>query len=189
MPVTRTSFGLRDALVAVANMCSASRLCCANRSSTCRSTPGRQAELSTVGTAKTAQHQQRIDAGQQHNRDDDAYDPADRLQQRHVHVIQHEDLVAEHRQPVEIVLALLELKPKTDAWSVATWVSSAIVTRSRNRRVVRVATTRRSQVKSPTPRSPCMGQRTRRQHCPPRAHRPSGSATERTTRPALPAAR
>ena len=30
---------------------------------------------------------------------------------------------------------------------MATWVSSAIVTRSRNRRVVRVATTRRSQVK------------------------------------------
>ena len=38
----------------LANMCAASRLCWANRSSTCRSTPGRHAELSTVGSAKTA---------------------------------------------------------------------------------------------------------------------------------------
>ena len=52
MPVTRTSLAAA-ALVAVANRCSASRLCCANRSSTCRSTPGRHAELTTVGTAKT----------------------------------------------------------------------------------------------------------------------------------------
>jgi hypothetical protein len=53
MPVTRTSFAAA-ALVAVAKRCSASLLCWANRSSTCRSTPGRQAALSTVGRAKTA---------------------------------------------------------------------------------------------------------------------------------------
>ena len=70
MPVTRTSLAAA-ALVAVANRCSASRLCWANRSSTCRSTAGRHAELTTVGTAKTASSTSSgIDAGQQHDRDD-----------------------------------------------------------------------------------------------------------------------
>ena len=112
MPVTRTSFA-GAAVVAVANRWSASRLCAAKDSSTCRSTAGRQVEVITVGTAKTASNSSSgsIDASR-------ARVIATRTSQpivpstRHVHVVQHEDLVAQHRQPVEIVRALVQLKPR-----------------------------------------------------------------------------
>ena len=86
--------------------------------------------------------------------DDHADGPADRVQHRHVHVVQNEDLVAEHGQSVEIVLSLLEFQPRTDAWRVATCFE-------RDRDTVtelagqRVASTRSSQVRSrmlPSPR-------------------------------------
>ena len=60
MPVTRTSLP-GGALVPSANRCSASRLCRAYRSSTARSTAGRQVELRTGGTANTTS---RISSGE-----------------------------------------------------------------------------------------------------------------------------
>jgi hypothetical protein len=53
MPVTRTSLPAA-AVVAVVKWCWARRTAWARRSSAARSTPGRQAEVSTVGTANTA---------------------------------------------------------------------------------------------------------------------------------------
>ena len=44
---------------------------------------------------------------QQYHRDGKPQDPSERGKQRHVHVVEHEDLVAEHRQPIEIVRQLL----------------------------------------------------------------------------------
>ena len=111
MPVTRTSLPAA-ALVAVANRCSASRLCSAKRSSTCRSTAGRQAELITVGIAKTTSRiSAGLDGGQQRHGQHDPDDPADGAEQRHVHVVQHEHLVAQHGETVEVVASLLQLEP------------------------------------------------------------------------------
>ena len=53
MPVTRTSLP-GEALVASVKRCRARRLCCATRSSTPRSTAGRQVAVQAVGAAKTA---------------------------------------------------------------------------------------------------------------------------------------
>ena len=53
-PIRATRSSLPGAaVVAVANMCAASRWCAAEPSSVARSTPGRQVEVSTVGAANT----------------------------------------------------------------------------------------------------------------------------------------
>ena len=48
-----------------------------------------------------------MDRGEQRHRDAQPQDPAERGEQRHVHVIEHEHLVAQHREPIEILRALL----------------------------------------------------------------------------------
>src|SRR4051812_30108674 len=53
MPATRSSLP-GAGVVASANRCRASRFDCAVRSRTCRSTPGRQLEVTTVGSANAA---------------------------------------------------------------------------------------------------------------------------------------
>ena len=44
-----------------------------------------------------------MDGRQQRDRDAEPENPAARREQRHVHVIEDEDLVAQHRQAIEIV--------------------------------------------------------------------------------------
>ena len=53
------------------------------------------------------QHERGMNRGQQHDRDAEAQDPPARGEQRHVHVVEHEHLVAEHGEPIEIVGALV----------------------------------------------------------------------------------
>ena len=53
------------------------------------------------------QHQRRVDRHQQRDRDAEPQDPAAGGEQRHVHVVEHEHLVAQHRQPVEVLGPLL----------------------------------------------------------------------------------
>ncbi len=48
-----------------------------------------------------------MNRNEQRDRHAQAQDPATCREQRHVHVIQHEDLVAQHRQPIEIVGTLV----------------------------------------------------------------------------------
>ena len=76
MPVTRTSLA-GGAVVAVWNRCSASRRFGAPASSTSRSTPGRQDDVATVGTAKSAEQQEhRADGGEEEH----GHDRARRIQ-------------------------------------------------------------------------------------------------------------
>ena len=56
---------------------------------------------------KHEQRQGRMNRDEQRDGDAQAQDPATRREQRHVHVIEHEDLVAQHRQPIEIVWTLV----------------------------------------------------------------------------------
>ena len=84
---------------------------------------------------------------QQRHRHAQPQHPAERGEQRHVHVIEHEHLVAQHRQPIEVFRAAPGARSSpTDACSRATCDSSAIVTLSRKRRCTRVLTVRRNQV-------------------------------------------
>ena len=108
MPVTRTSLP-GGAVVAVVKRCRASRLAGAPRSSAARSTPGRQAEVSTVGSANTAEQRRARDGSTSSSadRDAEAQDPAAGGEERHVHVVEHEDLVAQHGEPVEVLGPLL----------------------------------------------------------------------------------
>ncbi len=52
-------------------------------------------------------HQKRMNGDEQCNRDCEPEDPSTRGEQRHVHVVQHEHLMAQHRQPIEVVGTLL----------------------------------------------------------------------------------
>ena len=103
MRVTRTSLP-GGAVVATSKRCRARRLAEAPRSSAARSTPGRQVEVSTVGQREHGeQRERRVDRDQQREGDAEAQDPAAGGEQRHVHVVEHEHLVAQHRQAVEVV--------------------------------------------------------------------------------------
>jgi hypothetical protein len=79
---------------------------------------------------------------EEHDRDGEAENPPRHREHRHVHVVENEYLVAEHRDPVEAsgtscaIVAML-------AWSLATCDSSAIVTLS-ERRCTRVLTVLRT---------------------------------------------
>ena len=107
MPVTRTSLA-GAAVVAVAKRCSASRRDGAPASSTSRSTVGRQDDEATVGTAKRAS---RISTGLTEANSTiviaESEDPARGREDGHVHVVQDEDLVPQHREPVEVLGPLL----------------------------------------------------------------------------------
>ena len=53
------------------------------------------------------QHQRGMDRGQQRHGDAESQDPAAGGKQRHVHVVQHEHLVAQHGEAIEVVRAFL----------------------------------------------------------------------------------
>ena len=53
------------------------------------------------------QRERRMNRHEQRNRHPQAQDPRAGRKQRHVHVIEHEDLVAQDRQPVQVLAALL----------------------------------------------------------------------------------
>ena len=53
------------------------------------------------------QHERRMDRRQQRDRHAEPQDPAAGREQRHVHVIEHEHLIAQHREPIEVVGALV----------------------------------------------------------------------------------
>ena len=60
--------------------------------------------MSTVGSAKTReQHERRMDRREQRDRHAEPQDPPARREQRHVHVIEHEHLIAQHREPIEVL--------------------------------------------------------------------------------------
>ena len=82
----------------------------AARSSAARSTPGRQVD---VKHGRQREHASSTSTGWI-DTSSTTVTPSRRIQpqrreQRHVHVVEHEDLVAQHRQPVEIVGPLLVL--------------------------------------------------------------------------------
>ena len=109
MPVTRTSLP-GAAVVAASNRCRARRCACAPCCSTARSTAGRHEAVATVGSAQRAREGQRgVDGHEQADRHREAQDPAGGGEQRHVHVVEHEHLVAQDREPVEIVGPLVVL--------------------------------------------------------------------------------
>jgi hypothetical protein len=53
------------------------------------------------------QHQRRMHDDQQHEGDAEAQHPAAGGEQRHVHVVEHEHLIAQHGEAIEIVGALV----------------------------------------------------------------------------------
>jgi len=53
------------------------------------------------------EHERRVDRHEKADGDAEAQDPPARGEQRHVHVVEHEDLVAQHRKTIEVVGALL----------------------------------------------------------------------------------
>ena len=53
------------------------------------------------------QHERRVNRRQQRHRHAEPQDPSAGGEQRHVHVIEHEHLIAQHRQPVEVIRPLL----------------------------------------------------------------------------------
>ena len=55
------------------------------------------------------QRQRRMNRIKQHHGHAEAQDPAAGGKQRHVHVVEHEDLVAQHRQPIEVFGPLVVL--------------------------------------------------------------------------------
>ena len=107
MRVTRTSLP-GGAVVARSNRCRARRLADAPRSSAARSTPGRHVEVSTVGSANTASSASAgMNRHQQRQRHAEPQDPSAGREQRHVHVIEHEHLIAQHGEPVQIFRTLV----------------------------------------------------------------------------------
>ncbi len=106
--MTRTSLP-GAAVVAVVKRCAASRDAKARRSSVARSTPGRHAEVSD-GRQREDGKQERAPGGSTPGAR--SATPSRRIQphgreERHVHVVEHEDLVAQDRQAVEVQRALL----------------------------------------------------------------------------------
>ena len=53
------------------------------------------------------QHERRVNRHQQRDGHAEPHDPPAGRKHRHVHVVEHEHLIAQHRQPVEVVRALL----------------------------------------------------------------------------------
>jgi hypothetical protein len=53
------------------------------------------------------QHERRVNRRQQRHRHAQPQDPPERGKQRHVHVVEHEHLIAQHGQPIEILRTLL----------------------------------------------------------------------------------
>ena len=81
---------------------------CAPRSCAARSTAGRHVDVQHRRHREhREQRQRRMNRHQQRDRDAEPQDPPARREQRHVHVIEHEDLVAQHRQAIEIVRTLV----------------------------------------------------------------------------------
>jgi len=107
----------------------------------------RQREGREQGEGRVNRHQER-------DGDAETQDPAARREQRHVHVVEHEHLIAQHREPIEVVGTFVCSMVDTDACSFATCDSSAIVTWSRKRRCVRSLITRRNQVAAADTPSP-----------------------------------
>ena len=146
MPVTRTSLP-GGAVVAVTNRCRASRFAGAPRSWAARSTPGRHVEVSTVGSANTASSASAgwIDISSA------TVTPSRRI---HPHVENSDmymwsstntwsrSIASRFRYSGRSWCSMVA----TDACSRATCDSSAMVTRSRNRRWMRSLITRRNQV-------------------------------------------
>ena len=107
MPSRRSSLP-GEAVVVSVNRCRASRSDWAPRSWALRSTTGRHDVAATVGRANThQQHQHRVHGRQQGHGDGQAEDPASGGEHRHVHVVEREDLLAEHRQAVQVLGPLL----------------------------------------------------------------------------------
>ena len=79
-------------------------------SSTARSTAGRHVDVIRAGTGEQRQdHQCGVNGTQQHDGDHQSEHPAERGEQRQEHVVEGEDLLAQHRQPVEVVGPLVVL--------------------------------------------------------------------------------
>ena len=146
MPITRTSLP-GAAVVARSNRCRASRLDDAPRSSAARSTPGRQVDVNTVGSANTASSPNTglIDMSS-------TTVTASRSAQPHV---VNNDMYM--WSSTNTWVRSTERRSRysgrswcstvaTDAWSFATCDSRAIVRRSRNLRCTRSLDTRRNQV-------------------------------------------
>jgi len=55
------------------------------------------------------QQQRRMDGGEQERRDHQPEQPTERGEQRHEHVVEREDLLAQHRQPIEVLGPLVVL--------------------------------------------------------------------------------
>ena len=107
MPVTRTSLP-GAAVVATSNRWRARRVREAPRSYACRSTAGRHVDVNTGGTANTASSASAgwIDISSA------IVTPRRRIhphvaEERHVHVVEHEHLVAQHREPVQVLAPFL----------------------------------------------------------------------------------
>ena len=107
MPVTRTSLpGV--AVVAVVKRCRASRPAGAPRSWTHaldRRPPGRRQHRRH--REHRQQRQRRMNRHQQRDRHAEPQDPPAGGKQRHVHVVEHEHLVAQHAEPIEILGTLV----------------------------------------------------------------------------------
>ena len=107
MPVTRTSFP-GGAVVAMVNRCRASRFVCAPRSCADLSTAGRHVDVKHGRDREHSQQKERrMNRRQQRHRHAQPQDPSERGKHRHVHVVKHEHLIAQHGQPVEILRPFL----------------------------------------------------------------------------------
>ena len=122
--------------------------CGAPRSSAARSTPGRQVDVSTVGSANSGeQRERRVDRHEQRERDAEPQDPAAGREQRHVHVVEHEHLVAQHDEPVEVVGPLVVLDASRPRPAAAPRATRARSSPGRGSGAARASlTTRRNQV-------------------------------------------
>ena len=160
MPVTRTSLP-GGAVVAMVNRWRASRLACAPRSCAGSLDPGPPRRRQHGRNREhREQHERRVNRRQQRHRHAQPQNPAERGKQRHVHVVEHEHLIAQHGQPIEILRAAPDARSSRPMPAVARRAtSSAIVTLSRKRRCTRVLTVRRNHVAAvETPRpiaAPC----------------------------------
>ena len=107
MPVTRTSLA-GAAVVAIWNRWRARR-CDSADLLLHRALDGRAPRRAHDGGQRQhhQQDQHRIDGGEQHDRDPEAQDPAGGGEHREVQVVEHEGLVAEDREPVEVLGSLV----------------------------------------------------------------------------------
>ena len=107
--VTRTSLA-GGAVVPSTKRCRARRVLAITDSSTRRSTAGRHVDTQNAGQGEQhQQHERRVDRPEQERRDRQTEQPSERREQRHEHVVEGEHLVTQHRQPVEVLRALVML--------------------------------------------------------------------------------